>query len=307
LKISGKHFPIIARRITWALPFVFVNTWLTNLGGREGLVTARAELAKRGLRLLLDFVPNQMAPDHPWVIHQPEYFVQGNNDDARTDPASFVETAGNVFAHGRDPCFPPGRRAATECLSAGTPASGDRTLSDRADQCDGVRCDMAMLVINAVFERTWGSRAGAPPAAEYWVDVITTLKKLGRISFLLLRLIGTSSGNSNSRGSITVTTSAFMTVSNATPRRAWASIFVVALTARENWSALSKITMSLAPGQPFLPKRNALQPLSLPLSRVQNFFMTASWREERSGFLSSFEGAPLNLQTLSSGFSTARF
>jgi hypothetical protein len=181
------------------------------------------------------------------------------------------------------------------------------TLSDRADQCDGVRCDMAMLVINAVFERTWGNRAGAPPAAEYWVDVITTLKKLGRISFLLLRLIGTSSGNSNSRGSITVTTSAFMTVSNATPRRAWASIFVVALTARENWSALSKITMSLAPGQPFLPKRNALQPLSLPLSRVQNFFMTASWREERSGFLSSFEGAPLNLQTLSSGFSTARF
>jgi hypothetical protein len=51
------------------------------------------------------------------------------------------------------------------------------TLSDRADQCDGVRCDMAMLVINAVFERTWGNRAGAPPAAEYWVDVITPPKK----------------------------------------------------------------------------------------------------------------------------------
>ena len=51
------------------------------------------------------------------------------------------------------------------------------TLSDLADQCDGVRCDMAMLVINAVFERTWGNRAGAPPAAEYWVDVITALKK----------------------------------------------------------------------------------------------------------------------------------
>ncbi len=80
-----------------------------HLGGREGLVAARAELGKRGLRLLLDFVPNQMAPDHPWVIHHPEYFVQGNNDDARNDPASFVETAGNVFAHGRDPCFPPGQ------------------------------------------------------------------------------------------------------------------------------------------------------------------------------------------------------
>jgi hypothetical protein len=34
-----------------------------------------------------------------------------------------------------------------------------------------------------------------------------------------------------------------------------------------------KIMMSLVRGQSFLPKRNALQPSSLPLSRVQNFFM----------------------------------
>ena len=149
-----------------------------HLGGREGLVAARAELGKRGLRLLLDFVPNQMAPDHPWVIHHPEYFVQGNNDDARNDPASFVETAGNVFAHGRDPCFPPWPDVLQlNAFQPGLRQAVIETLSDLADQCDGVRCDMAMLVMNAVFERTWGNRAGAPPAAEYWVDVITALKK----------------------------------------------------------------------------------------------------------------------------------
>jgi glycosidase len=149
-----------------------------HLGGREGLVAARAELAKRGLRLLLDFVPNHMAPDHPWVIHHPEYFVQGNNDDARIDPASFVETAGNVFARGRDPCFPPWPDVLQlNAFQPGLRQAVIETLSDLADQCDGVRCDMAMLVMNAVFERTWGNRAGAPPAAEYWVDVITTLKK----------------------------------------------------------------------------------------------------------------------------------
>ena len=27
-----------------------------------------------------------------------------------------------------------------------------------AGQCDGVRCDMAMLVLPDVFERTWGQR-----------------------------------------------------------------------------------------------------------------------------------------------------
>lgn len=36
------------------------------LGGPEGLAAARAQLATRGLRLILDYVPNHVAPDHPW-------------------------------------------------------------------------------------------------------------------------------------------------------------------------------------------------------------------------------------------------
>ena len=65
-----------------------------HLGGPEGLAVARKELAKRGLRLMLDFVPNHVAPDHPWVAEYPEYFVQGSADDARNDPASFIEAGG---------------------------------------------------------------------------------------------------------------------------------------------------------------------------------------------------------------------
>jgi hypothetical protein len=34
-----------------------------------------------------------------------------------------------------------------------------------SEQCDGVRCDMAMLVLTHVFERTWGGRA--PP---FWLQ-----------------------------------------------------------------------------------------------------------------------------------------
>jgi hypothetical protein len=61
--------------------------------------------------------------------------------------------------------FDPGlRRAATE------------TLLDIAGRCDGVRCDMAMLMLNAVFERTWGPRAGAKPDADFWPTVISTVK-----------------------------------------------------------------------------------------------------------------------------------
>jgi hypothetical protein len=150
-----------------------------HLGGPEGLATGRRELAKRGLKLILDFVPNHVAPDHPWVYEHPEYFVQGNAEDARSDPSSFVEVGGKVFACGRDPYFP----AWPDVLQLNAFRPGLRqavieTLSDIAGQCDGARCDMAMLLMNTIFERTWGNRAGQRPATEYWVDVISAVKKV---------------------------------------------------------------------------------------------------------------------------------
>ena len=149
-----------------------------HLGGREGLAVARQELAKRGLRLVLDFVPNHVAPDHPWVTQHPEYFIQGSTNDLRNAPASYIEIDGTVFACGKDPYFP----AWPDVLQLNAFQPGLRqavidTLADIAGQCDGVRCDMAMLLLNSVFERTWGGRAGQKPPAEYWSDVLPAVKK----------------------------------------------------------------------------------------------------------------------------------
>ncbi len=148
-----------------------------HLGGRKGLAAARKELAKRGLRLILDFVPNHVAPDHPWVFDHPEYFVQGSADDAGNDPASFMQVQGKVFACGRDPYFP----AWPDVLQLNAFQQGLRqavieTLSDIADQADGVRCDMAMLLLNSIFDRTWGARAGEKPGNDYWRTVIPAVK-----------------------------------------------------------------------------------------------------------------------------------
>jgi hypothetical protein len=148
------------------------------LGGREGLAIARQELARRGILLILDFVPNHVAPDHPWVKEHPEYFIQGDGKDLSRDPASFVEIEGRVFACGRDPYFPAWPDVLQ--LNAFHPelrSAVIETLSDIAGQCDGVRCDMAMLLLNNIFERTWGLSAGARPAADYWPEIIPAIKR----------------------------------------------------------------------------------------------------------------------------------
>jgi hypothetical protein len=150
-----------------------------HLGGPGGLAGARRELARRGLRLILDFVPNHVAPDHPWVTSHPEYFIRGTPDDARNDPASFLIVRGEVFACGRDPYFPAWPDVLQlNAFQEGLRKAAAATLSDIAGQCDGVRCDMAMLLINPVFARTWGGRAGALPASEYWVEVISATKSV---------------------------------------------------------------------------------------------------------------------------------
>jgi Alpha amylase, catalytic domain len=148
-----------------------------HFGGPRGLATARKELSKRGMRLLLDFVPNHVAPDHPWVIEHPGYFIRGNADDARNDPSSFLALGGSVFACGRDPYFPAWPDVLQlNAYQPGLREAAQDTVADIAGQCDGIRCDMAMLLLNAIVERTWGSRAGQPPATEYWSDLIPAIK-----------------------------------------------------------------------------------------------------------------------------------
>jgi hypothetical protein len=144
-----------------------------HLGGAKGLAAARAALAKRHIRLVLDFVPNHVAPDHPWVAAHPEFFLRGTADDLAHNPYDYHESDGFVFACGRDPYFPPWTDVLQlNAFDAGLRKEAARTLGDIAAQCDGVRCDMAMLLITRVFEGSWGARAGEPPATEYWREVI---------------------------------------------------------------------------------------------------------------------------------------
>ena len=131
------------------------------LGGDAALARLRDRLRDRGLKLMLDFVPNHTALDHPWVEDHPEYYVVGTELDLARAPQNYtwVKRRGGdrLLAYGRDPYFP--GWPDTLQLNYGNPATQDAMIGELlkiAGQCDGVRCDMAMLVLPEVFERTWG-------------------------------------------------------------------------------------------------------------------------------------------------------
>jgi Alpha amylase, catalytic domain len=148
------------------------------LGGPAGLAAARRALAERGLGVVLDFVPNHVAPDHPWVREHPDYFVRGTDADLQGDPASFQEAAGRVIGRGRDPFFPAWPDVLQlDAFAPGLRQAAAETLIDIGGQCDAVRCDMAMLLMNDIFAGTWGARVGPAPSSDYWPTVIAAVKR----------------------------------------------------------------------------------------------------------------------------------
>jgi hypothetical protein len=148
-----------------------------DLGGAVALARLRQRLRQRGLKLMLDFVPNHMAPDHPWIDEHPAYFVHGSEADLARSPRNYCRVQAKsgplLLAYGRDPYFD--GWPDTLQLDYGNPDLQQAMIGELeriAGQCDGVRCDMAMLVLPEVFERTWGI-----PADLFWPKATESVRR----------------------------------------------------------------------------------------------------------------------------------
>ena len=150
------------------------------LGGEDSLQKLRRRLSARGIKLMLDLVPNHVAIDHPWLLTNPDAFIQASAVQVATQTqhhdgsrSYFVQPqSGQGFAHGRDPYFPPWTDTAQlDAQSVVYRRLLTQRLQHMTTLCDGVRCDMAMLLVQRIFARTWGSREGRL-TTELWPEVI---------------------------------------------------------------------------------------------------------------------------------------
>ena len=164
------------------VPDARIGTW-------DSLDRVRNKLHARGLALFLDFVGNHTALDHPWVREHAEYYVQAQQPDFESNPSFYypVQTPqGTRFiALAKDPYYPPWKDVAQlNHWNPGTRAAQITELRTIASHCDGVRCDMAMLLLNDIFQNGWRHLLGdtPPPAKEFWAEAISAVSDLGLLA-----------------------------------------------------------------------------------------------------------------------------
>jgi hypothetical protein len=154
------------------------------VGTQESLLKTKSVLNQMGMKLLLDFVPNHFSADSSLVQTDPYIFLEANADFFRRDPYTFykpLETSERVFAHGRDPFFPAWEDTVqVNYFHPDARRFMIKTLTDLTRLCDGVRCDVAMLMLNDVFKNTWQhlllETNFKPPADEFWKTAIESVK-----------------------------------------------------------------------------------------------------------------------------------
>lgn len=160
-------------------PYSIVNYEVAiDLGGQSGLEKFRSQLAEYDIKLILDFVPNHTALDHPWVETSPDFYIHAPAEVYKQAPGNYYSPKEGLYLTcARDPYFPPWIDALQ--LNYANPGVHDAMIAELkkiAEQCDGVRCDMAILQLKDIYNQIWQSISGEM-SGEFWDRAITEVRR----------------------------------------------------------------------------------------------------------------------------------
>jgi hypothetical protein len=155
------------------------------IGSWNSLDVAREKLRARGIALFLDFVGNHTALDHPWMREHPEFYVQASQEEFQRNPSLYYAQSTpqgpQYIALAKDPYFPPWQDVAQlNHFNPGLRAAQITDLRTIAAHCDGIRCDMAMLQLNDIFNTNWRHLIGNTPVPEkeFWTEAHAAVPNL---------------------------------------------------------------------------------------------------------------------------------
>jgi glycosidase len=166
----------------YAVPVYEINR---ELGGRSQFNRLVDRAHRLGLSVLVDFVSNHMALDSPLISQHPDFFITSNTDARRQLTSEFfLHKSGEVIAFGRDPYFPPWNDTAQlDYSNAALRSQMIDVLKRISRYVDGVRCDMAMLLLRDCFRQLWyplepDSLFDQRMPGEFWDEAISNVKKV---------------------------------------------------------------------------------------------------------------------------------
>lgn len=146
------------------------------IGSNDDLIWLREQLNSRNMKLMLDFVPNHSAVDAPTATSNPKLYVHA--PEGKQDSKRYTDSG---LAYGKDPYFDPWR----DVIQWNYWESETRTfmkdnLMTVLSYADGARCDMAHLLLNDVFGKTWAEELNAwgyqKPENEFWEYAFESVK-----------------------------------------------------------------------------------------------------------------------------------
>ena len=148
-----------------------------DIGTDDDLIWLRKEINKRGMKLMLDFVPNHSAIDAPTATSNPKLYMRAPS--GTKDPSRYTDSG---LAYGKDPYFDPWRDVIQwNYWEYETRKFMKDNLLTVLKYADAVRCDMAHLMLNDFFVKTWKSELDSwgyqRPSDEFWAYAFNEVKK----------------------------------------------------------------------------------------------------------------------------------